>query len=276
MPRCWICLVVGVVTPEIFNRCFPALRRFKAIGWKAGLYRFSTSNFFIIMQRLKEAKWDVTISQVKKDFEDCCRKYFSEYPNKIPPCSFFIKGHASRAGYFLCTYEGETSENHQIVINRDVVSNREGLRSVVYHETIHFWQSILYSRFQYKHMTNGGHDAFFRKKMEEMNQIEGAGFISVLYPRNQLTTTATFFYAYVLKTLQGEWVACYTGRLDQKLIETFQRLLKTGNYLDAMWFKTNNYNYLTKKKPSNNRLKLTFLENDDFLTDPTLDRIPIF
>lgn len=227
------------------------------------------------MQRLKEAKWDVTISQVKKDFEDCCRKYFSEYSNKIPPCSFFIKGDASRAGYFLCTYEGETSENHQIIINRDVVSDRGGLRSIVYHETIHFWQSIIYSRYQYKlSARNGGHDTFFHKKMEEMNQIEGAGFISVLYPKAEITTTANPFYTYVLKSSQGYYAACYTLRLDQKLIETFRRLLKTGRYSEAMWFKTNQYKYLTTKK-STGRLKLTILENEDFLKDPTLEIVEI-
>lgn len=191
---------------------------------------------------LQEAALAEIKSQMRQYFIDCSQKYFAAYAGKFPMPEFKIKADSRRAGWFSANYIGDQRGNTSITINSDFVGDPEIVRGIIYHETIHYYQFYTYSYFEYKYARDGGHDAFFNTKMAEINSGEGQELVTRRQNASMIDAAASGkFWAYGVRTRNGEYGFVHTKRKNAELIDYIKWLVDSGLYTDAYAFETDKF-----------------------------------
>lgn len=198
-----------------------------------------------------EAKYEATSSQMKAWFLECISKYFSEYKSKVGKewnmPSFEVKSDANRAGWFKVTSwssDGKAQAS-SLTVNKDLIDN-EAYKRIIYHETIHYIQSNLYSYRQWANVANGGHDGFFREAMAKINSGEGSDYVT--QKAEDIHSWGTIaggkeFWVYGIKDRQGRYMFAYskTDRPDAVTLLKSQKQLQSWKEIYA--FKSNDLKY---------------------------------
>ena len=198
-----------------------------------------------------ESKYAATSSQMKTWFLECISKYFSEYKSKVgndwPMPTFEVKSHPSYAGWF--DVDSWTRDNKPqsstLAVNKDLVDN-QSYKRIIYHEAIHYIQSNVYTKSQWSHAFNGGHDRFFNEAMNKINSGEGSGFVT--QKGEDIHTWGVIaggkeFWVYGAQERNGDYIMCYS-RTDRPDVISFLKKMKDVYHWKKIYaFKSNDLKY---------------------------------
>lgn len=122
--------------------------------------------------------------QMEAHFIACMKKYFPEYYHLISQWGkpkFSIRDMPSKAGLFSYKFVNNSVTDQVIHINKDFMEE-PFLKSVMFHETIHYVQANLVARKLSPYVSGkwstDGHDKYFFDMVSKMNSVEGDNFVS--------------------------------------------------------------------------------------------------
>lgn len=196
---------------------------------------------------LQEAKYDIHKSNMKIWFDECIRKFFPEFKNKIGSeweyPTFVIKTDKNRAGWFKCSFIKDKVVNPIIGINPDFVEYTA--KNITFHETIHYVQANTYGYTRYAFVSNGGHDSFFIEKMNSINSIAGSGFVTVKQETQSLgdKDTNKIFWVYGVMMLDGDFAFVHSVKLNESILQHLLKQKNNGRYKKVYSFQTKQFKY---------------------------------
>ena len=196
---------------------------------------------------LNEGKYDVSKQNMKIWFEECIKKYFSEYKDRIGTEFFYptfeIKTDQKRAGWFKSSFIGDKPITPVIGLNPDFIEHTA--KNIVFHETIHYIQANTYGYTKYKLASNGGHDSFFIEKMNKINSIEGKDFITIKQETQSLAnkSTSKTFWVYGILTHDGTFAFAHSSKTNDNIEQHLIKQKNAGKYKKVYKFQTNIFKY---------------------------------
>lgn len=182
---------------------------------------------------LVEIKKAEIIILMKKYFDDCSRKYFNDEYKKYVYPKFVVKPNIKHAGAYI-------PQQNNFVLNLDFANDMDTLKSTMYHETIHYYQTKAgksFSRILFK--LHGYHDDYFKEMMKKINSSEGSNFISIVanYKMVKGGKSVKLFWVYVLK--RGNlYKMTWSPTRNEKFIERWKRILDYYKYDEGFIFQT--------------------------------------
>lgn len=204
-----------------------------------------------LRQILNELDRKATTSLISKYFHECMNKFFSEYKKydwEIP--TFKLRAGTSRAGEFSYIPTKSKPMQPTLTINPDFAGD-DFLRSIVFHETIHFVQANLsgmklepYDQIRYERQDD--HDKFFHKMMNEMNSKEGSDYITVKQDATKLSTAYKKFFVYGFESNEGYFGYVWSPTENSK-VENWLNTAGKQKYKNIFKFETDDYWFKTKK-----------------------------
>lgn len=196
---------------------------------------------------LEEGKYDVHKSNMKTWFDECIRKFFPEFKNKIGSeweyPTFEIKTDKNRAGWFKCSFMRDKVINPIIGINPDFVEYTA--KNITFHETIHYVQGNTYGYTRYAHASNGGHDSFFIEKMNSINAVEGSGFVTIKQETQSMADKDTnkTFWVYGVLMADGDFAFAHSSKLNEPMLQHLLKQKTNGRYKKVYSFQTKMFKY---------------------------------
>ncbi len=197
-----------------------------------------------IKKLLFEKKHDITKNQMQKWFNECMRKFFNQYIDEgWSSPSFEVKTDKNRAGWYKCSFKGNEVINPIIGLNSDFIEHTA--RNIIFHETIHYVQSNVYTYHQYKYASNSGHDAFFIEYMNKINAVEGKDFVTVKQDTKDLDTVSggKNFWVYAIKTHGNEFGFAYSITERPNVLDYLKKQKKLNKYKQIYVFPSNKFKY---------------------------------
>ena len=134
-------------------------------------------------------------------FKKCSKKYFKGITKKLPDPTIKIGTAYGKFGHY-------NRAKNELWINKDLFSNERGLKSTVYHETIHYWDfDYPWSEFRW----NKGHGKFFMEYAQKINSGEkDPKLVQVTdYASEKITATEKEFVVYFWE-YQGAYGALWS------------------------------------------------------------------
>lgn len=206
-----------------------------------------------ITKLLNEISYSSIKEQMKQFFIDCSKKYFSDLYGKFPMPKFTSKQHTKRAGWF-------SSDTNEIGCIPEL---GDELKSIMYHETIHYYQFHTYSKIDWWQVKNGGHDDFFLLKMKEINNTEGSNLVNVYQDFNKILKTTKPIYVYGIVTSQGDYAYVWTPTPNSK-IENWLTNVAKPKYKGIFMFTTDDFYFkTTQQRYSGKGMKLGIVNNPE-------------
>jgi len=191
----------------------------------------------------------LTRSQMKKlvyqYFDECSEKYFPDYAGKFekPKFSFQKSQSLSSVAYYSCKiFDNKELKDQIFFFNKNVDFSLELLRSVVFHETIHYYDTNIDINAFYNEVNNDEkeykeHNDFFMKYMDIINSVEGPGYIAI-----EVRKDISLRDYYYIVELQNEEESVYAriDELEENLIHT---IMESGNgiYNTLLIYETNSF-----------------------------------
>lgn len=192
-----------------------------------------------------------TKHDIEKLFDECINAYYPEL-KKISKPKFSIMYNPNKSGNYKTRYSyirvptecgGYRNEPYLteeiIEINRDILTSPEKLKSVVWHETIHYAEEHMGKE---RRMTKVpkwiknevDHSGFFKQEMDRINQQEGYQVISIMDEYVQGQESASEFFVHILRTPKYKnALVFWTSKNDEKTKNLLQRIhesLQTTHY----------------------------------------------
>lgn len=218
-----------------------------------------------VVQLLEKTKIEL-VTLMARYFHDCSKKYFSEDYKKYPLPKFKVRMNLKQAG----TYSPGTNT---ITLNADFANDDFGIKSTVYHETIHYYQGFVvgFKRGQ-------DHKGYFIDKMNEINKGEGTDLVTISTTYKKLNPNSSFkqFYVYVLdggNTIYVSW----SPTENFKYIETMNKIVQSSqnSYNNGFYFPTNNVTFKRFVRASNTqRLTMSPVNKSSKEYDELMDNLP--
>jgi hypothetical protein len=178
-------------------------------------------------------------SKIEEYFYECMKKHFSEYYKYIREWGvpkFELMSNPRYAGLFVYLARPRQLDliNQSIKINRDITTNVDNFRSVVFHETIHYVQYNLKVRGLYPYElpfrdTGDGHDAEFFSWVKSINRVEGSNFVKRSEELDVNLKSYKPFYIYGVVDQKDNGLYYYwTVRFNEKAASTLAVLVERG------------------------------------------------
>lgn len=229
-----------------------------------------------------------TRQDIEKLFDECINAYYPELRD-LPKPKFVVMYNPQKAGNYKTRYSyvrvptgygGYRNEpyltDETIEINRDLLMSPEKLKSVVWHETIHYAE---------EHMGKSGgvikipkiiknevdHSGFFKQEMDRINQQEGYQIISVMDEYIQGQESASEFFVHAFKSTRFKNISVFwTTKNDEKIQELVARIAKVAGITHYYSFPTKNivFKHAPKLIPSMHRWGFAFWEDLAEKLDP--------
>ena len=160
---------------------------------------------------------------MKQHFGDVSKKYFSDLKGKYPKPSFRIVSNLQHAGAYI-------PDKNEFVINADFANDEWTLKSVMYHESIHYYQiqQFGFNRILFK--LHGYHDDYFFDMAKKINTGENDPKLVTKTGeyKSIKSKSAKKFWVYIM--LKDDKIYAYwSAKHDDRLID---RMLKFDTYLD--------------------------------------------
>lgn len=156
------------------------------------------------------------VEMSSSQFQRTCQEYFNLYSKKHWPeyvgqfrrPTFAMEGRHHEGGYYHPL-------RNLIVINTDVANDDAAFRSVLVHEMIHYYDSMVHEgRSDPK---NGGHNDYFYTTMAAINRAEGHEFVRENWQREHMGRAEKPFYVYLADA--GDRFAVFqSAKWDKNLI----------------------------------------------------------
>lgn len=202
-----------------------------------------------IRKLLEAGKYDVHKSNMKTWFDECIRKYFPEFKNKVGSDweypTFEIKTDKNRAGWHKCSFSRSSGKaiNPTIGLNPDFLNHTA--RNITFHETIHYVQANTYGYTKFANAANGGHDAYFIQMMNKINASEGPNYITVKQEMEALDNKETnkSFWVYGVMTSDKEFGFAYTSKPNDKVKQFLINAKNSKRYKKIYEFQSNLFKY---------------------------------
>jgi len=221
-----------------------------------------------------------TKHDIEKLFDECISIYYPELKD-LPKPKFSIMYNPTKAGNYKTRYSyvrvptgygGYRNEPYlteeTIEINRDLLVSPEKLKSVVWHETIHYAEEHMgKSRGVTKYpkwiKNEIDHSGFFKQEMDRINQQEGYQVISVKDEYIQGQESASEFFVHIFRTPKyKDALVFWTSKNDEKVRDLSQRIHKSSQITHYYVFPTKNIVFKRAPKliPSMHRWSFAFWE----------------
>ena len=171
-------------------------------------------------------------AEIGKLFYACLKKYFPELLGKFSNTTkFSVFYDPNKAGLYSTKYQNGFLVSDEIKINRDIFMSPDKLKSVVWHEAIHYAEEHLksssgYSRYPKWLQSEIHHSGFFKEWMDRINKNEGYDLISVTDEYIQGQESASEFYVHLFK--YGERIIVFWMSQNNKKTEEY--ISKTMSY----------------------------------------------
>lgn len=183
---------------------------------------------------LLEIKRSEVIALMKKYFDDCSKRYFADQAGNYPYPKFILKTNLRTIGAY-------SPQINKFWINADFAQDKELIKSTMYHETIHYYQTKggkNFSKLMFK--LNGYHDDYFTKMMNKINAGEGEKLVTVKgsYSSIKGGKAVKPFWVYVLRR-GTEYKMVWAPTKNPKFIERWKRIFDYYKYDEAFMFQTN-------------------------------------
>lgn len=185
---------------------------------------------------LNEGKYDSTKLKMEKYFNECSKKYFSEFSGMYKNPVFVVKEHVGWAGWF-------SASRNEIGVVPELSLDDNVLKSTIFHETIHFYQDNSYNP-KKDEGKKADHGRWFISKMEEINKGEGVGFVRPKEDAVNVKNTVNSFWVYGIITKDGMYAYIWTPNEVESIDEWINGKAK-NTYAGTFKFQTNDYYYKT-------------------------------
>jgi len=191
-----------------------------------------------LKQLVIENKKEQIKKVMKKYFDDCSKKYFSDVKGKYSYPSFNVKPNLRHAGAY-------SPQRNQFTMNLDFSQDLENLKSTMYHETIHYYQTKGGQEFsKMMHKLHGYHDDYFKEKMKKINAGEGKELVSIIGTFQTIKSgkAAKPYYVYVLQKNKDYMMSWSPTRIPG-FIDRWKRVKDYYKYDNAFVFQTDNVKF---------------------------------
>lgn len=180
-----------------------------------------------------EIKKSEIISLMKKYFDDCSRKYFKDEQGKYTYPKFEVRPNIKYAGAY-------SPQKNRFILNLDFAQNKNTLKSTMYHETIHYYQThagLNFSKMVFK--LHGYHDDYFKEKMKQINAGEGENLVTIIgtYQSIKGGKATKPFWVYVLQRGK-EYLMAWSPTKNENFIARLKRLFDYYKYDDGFLVQT--------------------------------------
>lgn len=212
-----------------------------------------TANLLNIVESiiLSEATRNEILALIKKDFDTCSKKYFKSKVGKYPYPTFKIQAGLRRRG-------GDyTPSNNTIRIDLDKTIDPSVRKSIIYHETIHYFQTkggTDFKRDEFK--ASGYHGDDFKRAMRRINKGEGNEIVKITtsWDDHRIKKAGKDFYVYIIEgknTIYAGWSPTLNKTILNFLAEEMRinyeirhtTSIKIDPYNRAYYFKTDYINF---------------------------------
>jgi len=194
---------------------------------------------------LLEIKKEEITSLMKKHFNDCSKKYFKNEAGKYNYPKFIVKPSLKHIGAY-------SPQPNRFILNLDFAQENETLKSTMYHETIHYYQTKggkQFSKMMFK--IHGYHDDYFKQKMNQINAGEGK-LVDIVGTFKSIKSgeAAKPFWVYVLKRGK-EYSMTWSPTKNEKYIQRWKRILDYHKYDEGFVFQTGTIIFKENPRASN-------------------------
>jgi len=151
-----------------------------------------------------------TLGEMENYFNECIKMFYSEYKSQINDGTFLYPKFAierlpgNQIGLCSYSWNNRTKEiigDITIHLHTDYATN-EMVKSVIFHETIHFIQANLKNHklepYPFGTDKSNAHDSFFFSECSRMNVVLGTDFIKKSATIDNFTDLSNSFYVYVV------------------------------------------------------------------------------
>lgn len=182
---------------------------------------------------LKEETKKNIVHQAYYYYIEFSKKYFlnlyEKFGKRYPP-RFKVVLNIKHAGIYF------PLEN-EIHLNYDFVNSIDELKSIVYHETLHYY---LVREYRYY-----GHGEMFVQWMKEINRKEGKEVITISTTYNKISSNLSVkeYYVFILNNTDTEISWAWSPTIKQRYIDDVSYSIFVRNYKNSCWFKTSNIIY---------------------------------
>ena len=213
---------------------------------------------------LVEASGDLR-ADILRLFKEVTRKYFSHVPSSPPP-KIVIK--SNMTGGRLADYV--PPPKNTMTFDADAALNPELLKSLCWHEAIHYYEWFDSFREHGERMAaklwalssrfDGGHANYFKDKMAQINRGEGTDLIHIKSPTVKLDATKPFgLYIFLLPGWRNRYGVCWSASYDPKIAAKLKEKFETARAHGSVqvWATTSTDGWLKKsvKRISINTIK---------------------
>lgn len=196
---------------------------------------------------------ETNASLIEKYFNECISRHFPEYRKYVgsdwPIPKFRLRSGTKNAGVFSFIPTGKTPLNQTLTINTDFAGEKF-LRSIVFHETIHYVQANLsgmklppYDANRYK----VDHDAYFMDMMRKINSVEGENYITIKQDAGQLDVASKPFFVYGFVTHKNQYAYAWSTIPVQEMSKWLKNVA-IEKYKSIFEFETSDYYFKTGKQ----------------------------
>lgn len=190
--------------------------------------------------------------QMEAHFIACMKKYFPEYYpliNQWGKPKFSIRDMPSKAGLFSYKFTANSVSDQVIHMNKDLMEE-PFLKSIMFHETIHYVQVNLVARKIAPYISGkwpgDGHDKYFFEMVSKMNSIEGENFVSKTHDMIHNAPKALGDSINVYGFYDGRYYAyVWSSKPSQHMQDALNKLNSRNNYKAIFNFKTDDPWYKT-------------------------------